>query len=96
MFIANGFTAYQRNAINFKDLPIELWEAKKFGADIVVYDQIKAKNTQASVKTISKNTAMEKVVKELKTYTIEDHFKSDRIESKELYEELSEKILALD
>lgn len=96
MFVANWFTTYQRNAINFKDLPIELWEAKKFGADIVVYDQIKAKNTQASVKTITKNTEIEKVVRELKTYTVEDHFKTDRVESKELFEELSDKILALD
>lgn len=96
MFVANNFTSYQKNAINFKDLPIELWEAKKFGADIVVYDQIKAKNTQASVKTITKNTEIEKVVKELKTYTIDGHFKPDRTESRELYDELSEKILALD
>lgn len=96
IFVANSFTPYQKNAINFKDLPIELWEAKKFGADIVVYDQIKAKNTQASVKTITKNTEIDKVVKELKTYTVEDHFKEDWSESKELYEELREKLLALD
>lgn len=97
MFVANWFTTYQRNAINFKDLPIELWETKKFGTDIVVYDQIKAKNTQASVKTITKNTEIEKVVRELKTYTVDDQFKwDDWIKSKELYEELSEKILAVD
>lgn len=96
IFVANNYTAYQKNAINFKDLPIELWEAKKFGTDIVVYDQIKAKNTQASVKTITKNTEIDKVVKELKTYTVEDNFKEDRTESKAIYEELKEKILSLD
>lgn len=96
IFVANSFTAYQKNAINFKDLPIEIWEAKKFGTDIVVYDQLKAKNTQASVKTITQNTEIEKVVRELKTYTVEDHFKEDWTNSKELYEELSEKLLAID
>lgn len=96
VFVANAFTPYQKNAINFKDLPIELWEAKKFGTDLVVYDQIKAKNTQASVKTITKNTEIDKVVKELKTYTVDDHFKEDRTESKEIYEELREKLLSLD
>src|SRR3990167_1065718 len=30
IFLANSFTVHQRNAINFKDLPIELWEVKKF------------------------------------------------------------------
>ena len=29
MFISPSFTTYQREAINFKDLPIELWEIKK-------------------------------------------------------------------
>lgn len=96
MFVANSFTSYQKNAINFKDLPIEIREAKKFGSDMVVYDQIKAKNTQASVKTITKNTEIANVVKELKTYTVEDHFKTDRIESKNMYDEMSEKLLALD
>lgn len=96
VFVANSFTAYQKNAINFKDLPIEIWEAKKFWTDIVVYDQIKAKDTQASVKTITKNTEIDKVVKELKTYTVDDHFKKDWSESRELYEELKEKVLALD
>lgn len=96
IFVANAFTAHQKNAINFKDLPIEIWEAKKFGTDVVVYDQIKSKDTQASVKTITKNTEIDKVVRELKTYAIDDHFKEDRIESKELYEELKEKLLSLD
>lgn len=96
IFVANSFTAYQKNAINFKDLPIEIREAKKFWTDIVVYDQIKAKDTQASVKTITKNTEIDKVVRELKTYTIEEHFKARQPELKELYEEFSEKALTLD
>jgi hypothetical protein len=30
IFVANSFTIHQRQAINFKDLPIELREAKKY------------------------------------------------------------------
>jgi RecB family endonuclease NucS len=30
MFISPSFTTYQKGAINFKDLPIELWEIKKY------------------------------------------------------------------
>lgn len=29
IFVSPSFTTYQREAINFKDLPIELWEVKK-------------------------------------------------------------------
>lgn len=95
VFVANSFTSYQKNAINFKDLPIEIREAKKFWSDLVLYDQIKAKNTQASVKTITKDTSIDSVVRELKTYSVDDHFKDDWM-IKDLYEELKEKILLLD
>jgi hypothetical protein len=30
IFIADSFTKYQQESINFKDLPIELWEMKQF------------------------------------------------------------------
>jgi hypothetical protein len=30
IFISPQFTTYQRKAIEFKDLPIELWEVKKY------------------------------------------------------------------
>jgi len=42
IFIAPSFTNYQREAINFKDLPIELWEVKGFENSTVTYNEIKA------------------------------------------------------
>src|SRR5690606_32341252 len=30
IFISPSFTTYQKEAINFKDLPIELWEVKRY------------------------------------------------------------------
>lgn len=96
IFVANGFTPHQRNAINFKDLPIELREARQFENNLVIFDQIKAKKTSASVKTISKDETVSKVNREIKSYAVDDHFKKDREESRQLYEELSEKIMALD
>jgi hypothetical protein len=77
IFVANTFNTYQKNAINFHDLPIELWEAKVFGNDIVIYKQLKAKDTTTSIKNLlgtTKNPEIEKITKELKIYTIEDHF----------------------
>jgi hypothetical protein len=76
IFVANTFNTYQKNAIDFRDLPIELWEARIFGNDIVVYNQLQAKNATASIKTLTnnvKNPEIEKITKELKTYTIDDH-----------------------
>lgn len=35
IFVSPSFTNYQKESINFKDLPIELWEVKKFENDFV-------------------------------------------------------------
>lgn len=98
IIIADNFNKYQRESINFKDLAIELWELKKFSDDTIIYNPIKASNTTESIKTITKFETQEfdKINKEIKTYTVEDHFKEDWDNSRELYEELKEKLMALD
>lgn len=67
IFIANSFTVYQRNAINFKDLPIELWEFNKYDDFLVSYNPIIAINASESIKVITKNnTEINKIATEVK------------------------------
>src|SRR3990167_4831082 len=40
IFIAQTFTQYQIQSINFKDLPIELWEIKKYSNETISFSQI--------------------------------------------------------
>jgi len=96
LFLANSFTAYQQNAINFKDLPIELWEVKKYNNKTVLYNRLKSEEAKESIKTVSKNKTIQNVSRELKTYSVEDHFKSGWEKSRELYDELDERISKLD
>lgn len=96
IFLANSFTVYQQNAINFKDLPIELWEVKKYDNQTVLYNQLKPADTKESIKTISKSRTIENVSREVKKYSTDDHFKSNWEKSRELFDLLSEKILNLD
>lgn len=98
VIIADSFNRYQRESINFKDLAIELWELKQFNDGTIVYNPIKASNTSESIKTVTKfeTNEFENVNKEIKTYTIEDHFKEDWDSSRELYEEIKERIMWLD
>jgi predicted transport protein len=96
IFISTNFTSHQKNSINFKDLPIEIWEVKKYDNNTILYNQIKAHEVSESIKTISKDKTIVKVSKEVKKYSVEDHFKEGWDESKELYEALREKILELD
>jgi len=97
IFISPSFTTYQKEAINFKDLPIELWEIKRYDNQTVNYSQIKTSGAQESVKTISRqDEAIEKVTKEIKVYTEDEHLQKGTEETKELYEALKSAILNLD
>ncbi len=94
IFIAPSFTTYQIKSINFKDLPIELWQIKQYFNKTVMYNQIKAANAQESIKTISSNTEeVKKINKEIKVYTEEEHLFKCTDQIKELYEKIKEYIL---
>jgi predicted transport protein len=97
LFISPAFTNYQREAINFKDLPIELWEVKRFENNTVSFEQIQKAGAKESIKTISKtDNAIDKVVKEIKVYSEQEHLANVSEEIKELYEKLKNAVLNLD
>lgn len=96
IFISPQFTNYQREAINFKDLPIELWEIKRFENDTISFEQIQKTSTKESIKTISRNDeTVEAVSKEVKVYTEQDHLQKVDDETKEIYEQIKERIISL-
>jgi predicted transport protein len=96
IFVSPSFTTYQKAAINFKDLPIELWEIKRYENGTISYEQIPKSGAKESIKTISKrDNAMERVAEEIKVYTEQEHLKKANDEIKELYERLKNAILNL-
>lgn len=97
LFVSPAFTNYQREAINFKDLPIELWEVKRFENNTVSYEQIQKAGTQESIKTISKtDQTIDSVAKEIKVYSEQEHLENVNEEIKELYEKMKNAILNFD
>ncbi|MCB0450379.1 DUF5655 domain-containing protein [Mariniflexile maritimum] len=97
LFVSTAFTNYQREAINFKDLPIELWEVKRFENNTVSYEQVQKAGTQESIKTISKaDKIIENVAKEIKVYSEQEHLQNLNEEIKELYEKMKQAILNFD
>jgi len=96
MFISPSFTAYQQEAINFKDLPIELWEVKRFENSTLSYEQIKKMGAKESIKTISgKDKSIENVTKEIKVYDEQEHLEKATEEIRELYKKFRDAILNL-
>lgn len=93
IFISQNFTKYQKDSLNFKDLPIELYEVKKYEGDIVLFTSINKKENSESINIISKkDVVIEKVSKEIKTYTLEDHFKNSDENIIEIFNIYKEKI----
>lgn len=89
IFIAPAYTSYQKEAINFRDLPIELWEIKQFSNQTISFNQIVTKGASESITTISKTSEdFEAVAKEIKVYTEEDQLSNGSQEIVELYNKL--------
>lgn len=93
IFISQNFTKYQKDSLNFKDLPIELYEIKKYDGDIILFTFINKKENSESINIISKKDLdIVKVSKEIKTYTLEDHFKNSDENTVEIFNIYKEKI----
>lgn len=97
IFIAPTFTDFQIQSSNFKDLPIELWECKRFENNIVVINPIKKSSSAPSISHVQTNSdsKLSKVAKEVKVYTEMDHLEDTSDEVKELYESFKTAILNL-
>lgn len=96
IFVAQSFTQHQLNAIGFKDLPIELWEVKLFDNDTILYNQVLAKNGRESIKTIMKDKVVDRITKEIKVFSVQDHLEKTRDKGiVELFESLQERLLEL-
>lgn len=86
VFVSTDFTDIQIGATDFKDLPIELWTAKRFENGVVAVTPIKKSKTAVSFKPIArKNEELENVAKEIRVYTEEDALNDKPDDVSELY-----------
>jgi len=95
-FVSTSFTDNQRQATNFKDIAIELWEVKQYENDTIIINPVKKSNSAESIKPLTQNEAVLKTVtEEIKVYTEDDHFQGKNDDVKELYETFRNAILSL-
>ncbi len=88
VFIAKSFTEHQKQASGFKDLPIELYEIKHYENKTILCNSVTTKNTE-SIKTIRKKPN-DRINKEIRTYTEEDHLARAAPEIKQIYVEIKQ------
>ena len=97
IFVAPNFSTYQRNSVNFGDIPFELWEVRRFEGSIFSFEQVMA-NSDASIEKISKtkkNTIISKVSSEIKIPKISDFESKLDSKTKIMWEDLKCQVLNL-
>ena len=95
LFLAGSFTAHQKNARNFRDLPIELWEVELYDNSTDLIQGNTFFRGQRIGQENPGNKTIETVNKEVKNYTIEDHTNKTTEEIKNLFHDFQERVLEL-
>lgn len=94
IFVSPSFNAYQKNSVNFRDVPFELWEIKKFSNDLVVFEQHQSSSNESINKLSSEsgNSVIQEVSKEVKQVTEEELLSSVSQDVRNLWTQLREKL----
>ena len=97
IFISQSFNSYQKNSVNFKDVPFELWEIKKYSNGTVSLNQHQS-SSKESIQKIegSKNSVIKDVGKEVKSY--EESYHTSKLNKSVVknWERLKEKMIELE
>ena len=95
VFIARHFTAHQKQASGFKDLPIDLYEIRNYKNGMVLFNQVTVQNTE-SINTINRKKQKDTLSQEIKTYTEEDHLSVVIPKTRDLYSKTKQIMESLD
>ena len=95
IFVSPIYTAYQLNATDFKNIPVDLVKVTRYEDDIIEIDFIK-KTSNVKVQDVQMESVQNDVNREVVVYTEEDHLEKASDNIKRLYEEIKNRILELD
>ena len=95
IFIAKRFNIHQLYASGFKNAPFELYRYDLCD-DVFLLEAVETPKSDVSISRILKSKEVSQVTKQVKIYTLEDHFKKASDKTKALFEKLQKAIFALD
>jgi len=98
LFISQSFSSYQRNSVNFKNLPFELWEIKRFNNDTIVLNKHNS-TSKESIDTLSNfdsSNLIESVSKEIQVVDEEFHTSKLDTDTLQKWNDFKERISELD
>lgn len=95
IFISPSFNKYQINSINYRDVPFELYEIKKFQNDIVGIQQIKGTSNNKIEIFADADNEIQSVANEIRVYTETQHVQKTNAHCQQLWEKIKEYFLNL-
>ena len=97
IFISQSFNSYQKNSVNFKDVPFELWEIKKYSNGTVSLNQ-HLSSSRESIQKIEggKSSLIKDVGKEVKSFDESDHTRKMNKTMLEVWEIFKSKLIELE
>lgn len=97
IFVSPSFNSYQKNSVNFQDIPFELWEIKRFDNNSIVLNQHMSQSNQSIKKVVSgKDNVIDKVSEEVKVYTKDDFINGMSDTLIDILNDLEEKVSSWD
>jgi hypothetical protein len=100
IFISQSFNSYQKDSVNFKNLPFELFEIKKFSNDTVMLNKHKSSSKESIDVLNSSNSDRKNIIqtvnKEVQVVDEEFHINKLDEETKQKWIELKEKLEELE
>ncbi len=91
LFISPTFNSYQKDSVNFKNLPFELWEVKRYSNNSLVLNQ-HLSNSKEEIKSLGETTGnvISEVSKDIKSHSEEEHYRKTKTEVLDVYLSLCE------
>ena len=95
IFISPSFNKYQINSINYRDVPFELYEIKKFQNDIVGIQQIKGTSNNRIEIFADADAEIQEVAGQINVYVESHHLERTNNQCQQLWESIKEYFLNL-
>lgn len=98
LFISQSFSSYQRNSVNFKNLPFELWEIKRFNNETIVLNKHNSTSKESidTLSNVESSNIIESVSKEIQVVDEEYHTSKLDTDTLEKWNDFKERISELD
>ena len=100
IFVSTSFNSYQKDSVNFKDLPFELWEVKRYSNNTIVLSQHRSNSKESIDSFDSLNNDKKNIIQTVKreVQVVDEQFHLNKLDEGTLLKwvELKEKLEELE